>query len=247
MKHFPLITAHTGCMGTPDNSAESALAGIECGADIVEDDIRATRDGVLVLSHDDRVTFADGTTGSISGMTLEELNARLARPLQPLEPVLRFVLDAGRIMNLDVKADDAILPLSMLIDRLGVTDRVFLTGCEYPWALKVTQCNPRLRKLLNADVGSFLATPYPEAVRRLIGQALDAGCSGLNLPYQIVHPTLMEMARNAGLDVYVWTVNEEAQMTAFAEMGVRSITTRRVDVLARLKRNWSMEEMHEEA
>jgi len=244
---FPLITAHTGCMGTPDNSAESARAGIECGADIVEDDIRATRDGILVLSHDDEVMLADGTTGSISGMTLEELNARMARPLQPLEPVLRYILDAGKTMNLDVKSDDAVRPLSMLIEKLGAAERVFLTGCEYPRALAVSECHPRLRKLLNVDVRAFLADPYPEAVRTLCRQALDAGCLGLNLPWQIVQPSLVAAARNAGLDVYVWTVNEEAQMTAFAEMGVRSITTRRVDVLARLKRNWSMEEMHEEA
>jgi glycerophosphoryl diester phosphodiesterase len=234
-------------MGTPDNSAESARAGIEYGADIVEDDIRATRDGVLVLSHDDTVTFADGTTGSISDSTLEELNARMDRPLQLLEPVLRMVLDAGKTMNLDVKSDDAIPPLSLLIDRLGIHDRVFLTGCEFPRAKAVSQYDPRMRRLLNTDIRAFAAAPYPEAVRKLCEQALDAGCLGLNLPWQIAQPSLVAAAGNAGLDVYVWTVNEEAQMRAFAKMGVRSITTRRVDVLARLKRNWSMEEMHEEA
>lgn len=241
MKLFPLITAHTGCMGTPDNSADSARAAVEYGADIVEDDIRATRDGALVLSHDDSVMLADGTVGSISGMTLAELNSRMDRPLQLLEPVLRFVMDAGKMMNLDIKSDDCIQPLSVLIDKLGVADRVFLTGCEYAWAVAVSQCDPRLRKLLNVDVRAFMSTPYPEAVRELCEQALDAGCFGLNLPYRTVQPSLMEAARAAGLEVYVWTVNEEPQMRTFAGMGVRSITTRRVDVLARLKRNWSLE------
>jgi len=244
MRDFPFITAHTGCMGTPDNSAESAEAAIEYGADIVEDDIRATRDGTLVLSHDDSVVFADGTEGSIAGMTWAELNARMDRPPQLLEPVLKYVVDAGKTMNLDLKSDDGIQPLSELIGKLGVADRVFLTGCEYARAIAVSKCNSRLRKLLNVDVHAFMRIPYAEAVDELCEQALVAECFGLNLPYQIVQPSLLEAARNAGLEVYVWTVNEEPQMRAFAEMGVRSITTRRVDVLARLKRNWSREEHH---
>ncbi|MFB9274197.1 glycerophosphodiester phosphodiesterase [Cohnella cellulosilytica] len=241
MNDFPLITAHTGCMGTPDNSAASAETGIAHGADIVEDDIRATRDGTLVLSHDDGITFADGTEGSLSGMTLAELNARLAKPLQLLEPVLKSVADAGRRMNLDVKADDVIEPLSDLIERLGLLDRVFLSGCQFPRAIAVSECNPRLGKLLNVDVNAFIDTPYPDAIKKLCEQALAAGCFGVNLPYQIVRPSLMEAARDVGLDVYVWTVNEEPQMRMLAGMGVRSITTRNVDVLARLKRNWSLE------
>jgi len=245
MNDFPLITAHTGCMGTPDNSAESAAMGIANGADIVEDDIRATRDGALVLSHDDDVTFADGSEGSVSGMTLAELNARMDRPLQLLEPVLKSVADAGRRMNLDIKADDSIEPLSALIDKLGFADRVFLTGCEFPRAIAVTKCNPRLRKLLNVDIRAFVSNPYPDAVSEICEQALSAGCFGLNLPYQIVKPSLLDAARAAGLEVYVWTVNEELQMKTFARMGVRSITTRNVDVLARLKRNWSREDQDE--
>jgi len=241
MNDFPLITAHTGCMGTPDNSAESAQMGISYGADIVEDDIRTTRDGVLVLSHDDDVTFADGSAGSVSGMTLAELNARLDKPLQLLEPVLKSVADAGRRMNLDVKADDSIGPLSDLIEKLGFLDRVFLSGCEFSRAIAVSACNPRLRKLLNADIKAFIDIPYPDAVKKMCEQALAAGCFGLNLPYQIVQPSLLEAARDAGLDVYVWTVNEEPQMGTFAGMGVHSITTRNVGALVRLKRNWSRE------
>lgn len=244
MKQFPFITAHTGCMGTPDNSAESARFGIESGADIVEDDIRATRDGFLVLSHDDIVPLADGTEGGISGMTMAELEARAVRPPQPLEPVLKFVVGAGKIMNLDIKSDDSILPVSELIDKLGFADRVFLSGCEYPRALLVSQRAPRLRKLLNVDVRAFLDSSYPEAVRRQCEEALAAGCFGLNLPFRLVRPDLLEAAENAGLEVYVWTVDEETQMRTFAEMGVRSITTRCVDVLAQLKRNWIREGDH---
>ncbi len=74
MKTFPLITAHTGCMGTPDNTLRSVESALKHGADVVEDDIRITRDGVLVLAHDDAVSLPDGTRYSISQMTYAELS-----------------------------------------------------------------------------------------------------------------------------------------------------------------------------
>ena len=44
------ITAHSGCMGYPDNSIEAMEAGIAVGANIVEFDLYFTADGTPVLS-----------------------------------------------------------------------------------------------------------------------------------------------------------------------------------------------------
>ena len=48
----PLITAHSGCMRTPQNSIASVVKGIECGADFIEVDLNFAEDGTPVLSHD---------------------------------------------------------------------------------------------------------------------------------------------------------------------------------------------------
>ena len=47
-----VITAHSGCEGTPPNSREHILAAIASGAEMLEVDIRE-RDGLLYLSHDE--------------------------------------------------------------------------------------------------------------------------------------------------------------------------------------------------
>jgi len=72
-KPFPLITAHSGCMNKPDNTLVSTEIGLNLGADVVEDDIRVTRDGILVLAHDDRIHLQDGTRYSIAKMNYREL------------------------------------------------------------------------------------------------------------------------------------------------------------------------------
>jgi len=47
-----LITAHSGCDGTPDNSLEFISHALRSGADALEVDVRAAQDGTLYLSHD---------------------------------------------------------------------------------------------------------------------------------------------------------------------------------------------------
>lgn len=236
MKDFPLITAHTGCMDTLENTLFSIETGLDYGADIIEDDILVTRDGILVLSHDDKVRFADGTEGLISSMTLSELNDRLSTPISTLGPALDLIVNAGKVMNLDLKSDDCIGPVSELIERLGLLDRVFLSGCEYGRAQKAMQYNPRLNKLLNTNVRMFTSLSYIDAIQNTCKDARSAGCSGINIPYRLVEPMLLELASDYGLPVYIWTVNDERQMRHFAEMGVSSITTRDVAALVNVKR-----------
>ena len=49
----PMITAHSGCEGTSDDSIASIETGIALGADCVEVDVRTGKDGSLQLSHDE--------------------------------------------------------------------------------------------------------------------------------------------------------------------------------------------------
>lgn len=51
--HSPLITAHTGADGTPDNSLEYVRYALTTNADTLEVDIRPIDDGTLVISHDE--------------------------------------------------------------------------------------------------------------------------------------------------------------------------------------------------
>ncbi|WP_192702209.1 glycerophosphodiester phosphodiesterase family protein [Paenibacillus sp. OAS669] len=60
-------------MGTIDNTIEPVVTGIRLGVDVIEEDIRVTRDGVPILAHDDHLPSVDGTWHSLSEMTYEEI------------------------------------------------------------------------------------------------------------------------------------------------------------------------------
>lgn len=247
MKPFPLITAHTGCMGTADNTLLSIETGLKLGADIIEEDILITLDGVLVLSHDDHIYSIDGTEFRISQTNYTELKKLNIMPhhgadgevirILSLDSVLPLMQASGKTMNLDIKSDDCVEPVTRQVEKNGLLGQVILTGCEIDRAKMVQRANPNVRKLLNVETSLFLKQNYTAAVTSCCEDAKSASCFGLNLNYRVVQPELMEIAAGYGLDVYIWTVNEKEQMKQFIEMGVQSITSRNVEDLVKLKQN----------
>jgi glycerophosphoryl diester phosphodiesterase len=245
---FPLITAHSGCMNKPDNTLASAETGLNLGADVVEDDIRITSDGILVLAHDDMIYQPDGTGYSISQNTYSDLceldfqtkhgGAAETIRLATLESFLQLIKTTSKIANLDLKVDECIKPVSDLVQKYDMLDQVILSGCESDRAMKANQINPKLRKLLNVNIPLFLTLDYMEAVEITCKDALAANCMGINIEYRLVKAELLEKAKNKNLPILVWTVNDEVQMERMAEMGVHSITSRNVQALIDLKQKW---------
>lgn len=239
MKPFPLITAHTGCMGMQEHSMESLHTALALGADVYEDDIRVTRDGEPVLCHDDKVLLADGSYGSLCSMSLRELDERLKEPLTRLESVLQQIRAAGIRMNLDIKTPASLEPVFDLVAQMDMTEQVFMSGCEAATAAEANRLGGHMSKLLNVDTGSFQRLSYTDAVLQACAESRETGCFGLNVPYQLVCPELLERAKGENLAVYVWTVAAESDMRAMANMGVDSITTRDVARLLAVKAEWN--------
>jgi glycerophosphoryl diester phosphodiesterase len=244
-RKFPMITAHTGCMGKPDNTLASAEMGLTHGADIVEDDIRVTLDGFPVLAHDDSLLLSNGVERHISKMTytdLCELEIQARHGVEgesiritALESLLLLIKTTDKLVNLDLKTDECIKPVVDMVLKYDMLDQVILSGCETERALKVEQINPRLRKLLNADSNLFLKLGFKEAIELTCKDAITAGCFGINIYYRFMSNELIEAANARNLPICVWTVNDETQMKIMIEMGAYSITTRNVLALAALK------------
>ncbi|MFD0694681.1 glycerophosphodiester phosphodiesterase [Paenibacillus sp. GCM10027628] len=245
IERFPLITAHSGCMNTLDNTLLSVETGIRLGADIVEEDVRVTIDGVPVLAHDDALRTVDCREYLISQTTYAEISELLiavrrgelheTMQICRLEDMLPLILASGKTANLDLKVDDAIEPVADLVKKYNLLDQVFLSGCESERAMIAQRTHPELRKLLNADSSLFLSMAYGDAVVQTCVDALASGCFGININYRLVRPELLEYAADKGLPVYVWTLNDEYLMRQFIDMGVASITARNVLTLIHVK------------
>jgi len=110
----PMIIVHRGASAiAPENSLEAYAAAMDYGADGCEIDFRRTRDGVLVLFHDDMLDRLLDDVGAINELTFAELmktrprlrsNRVLASPAPPtFAALLELARQRAMLLHLDIK------------------------------------------------------------------------------------------------------------------------------------------------
>ncbi|WP_026564208.1 glycerophosphodiester phosphodiesterase [Bacillus sp. UNC41MFS5] len=235
---WPLITAHSGCMKTPENSIQSVLEGLRAGADVIEVDVRVTKDQVVVLLHDEDVSTPFGSR-CLRDLTYEELKCHVKSDvIVPLEDVLPLIKEYNRMINLDIKEDIAIHPMVQAIEEYKMRDYVIFSGCEKERATFIKNHYRPYQVLLNADTNTGLHSlerNYQAFIKETCRDAISAGCCGININYHLCKEELLEIARLRYLPVLVWTIDDLQEMEKFLDMGVHSITSNEVKELLQLR------------
>lgn len=135
-----MIVAHRGChTEEPENSLAAFRRCIAVGIDVIETDVQHTKDGVLVLMHDQTVDRTTNGTGRVDSMTLAELKTLRLKlgtggPDAPLtgETVPTFeealaVTDGRILVDLDAKGTDLKRVWAdslVLLERLRMLDQI---------------------------------------------------------------------------------------------------------------------------
>jgi glycerophosphoryl diester phosphodiesterase len=234
IRPYPLVTAHSGCMGEGPNSREHLRRALEEGADIVELDIRLSADGHVVLSHDDAVLIPGGESLPIARHGWKELS-REARgrglDLLDLEEAFDLLAGSGRGINLDAKEPEAAAAAAALARGRGLEDSIIFSGLGEAEARLVREKLPDFRCLLNADL-LLPASGYGEKELRAIYRSLtESGCCGINIDWRAAGAPLMEYARRRCIPVLLWTIDMEEDLRKALELQPYSITTNRPDLL----------------
>ena len=229
----PIAFAHRGgAHEVAENSRAAVEHTLALGLGYLETDVRASADGVAVLSHDptvDRTTDGTGRVDELTWAQLAELrDASGERPLRLDEllgdyPTLR--------VNIDAKDDRAVDPLVAAIERAGAHDRVGLAsfsdarlarlGARLPGVATSLGRRGVARLLAAARVGRL--APVPAAA------CVQVPPSYRGVP--VVTPRFVQAAHRRGLAVHVWTVNEPAEMVRLLDLGVDGLITDRPRVL----------------
>lgn len=233
----PLITAHSGCMNTQPNTIQSVLKGIKYGANIIEVDIRATKDGIPILLHDDYINDLHNNVFKIKDITFKELiSNEKTKNIVTLEEVLDLVLDYDIILNLDMKSFNGIEPMVKIIQNRKMIDRVILSGCEKEKALYMYTNHPQFKVLYNVNDNLFnsLNLNYEEVIKKIYDDAIRMSCFGINIKYEYCKKELIDFMQLRFMPVALWTVDDINEMKKYIKMNVYSITTNNVKLLANL-------------
>jgi len=202
----PRVIAHRGASAeAPENTIVAFDLALARGADGIELDLRATGCGALVALHDDEV----------GGRTLEELDSRLPT----LEAVLsRYAGSAELVLELKEPRVERLLRTAL--EHCGVPPgSVTVQTFDLRVLRRLRLLEPRLRLVL---VGPGLP---PEDATWLDGTCVNV---------EAVDGNLVAAAHERGLDLSVWTVNDEQQAAGLAWLGVDAILTDRPTALRRV-------------
>ncbi len=244
-----LITAHEGSEGSISNTLDSVQAGIDSEADIIEVDVRSTKDNVALLSHGEYIVTTEDKKIKIADFTLNELlemeknkifvNNGSTGKITRLVEVFELIRKNNKVLNLDVKDFNSISSLVKAVKNKNMLDHVFVSGCERESASYLSKNHPEFQVLFNVGESfRYLAERDPQAaIKTICREAVQAGCCGLNIPYQYCSQDLIEYAHLRFLPVSVWTIDDTDTMRKFLDMGVYSITTNRPGKLRKLISN----------
>ena len=230
-----LITAHSGCMRTEPNTIASVLTAIKYDCDIIELDVCSTKDGIVILMHDNYIELLDGSIKYIDDIDFNELNRNIENVAR-LEEALEIIKKHNKIANLDLKNPRCLDKIVEVLKISNMGDSVIFSGCGLETANVIKKQYPYLKYLLNVedDAASLGEVDYQQYLESTCKSLKEAGCIGINICYKACSSKLVEYAHFNKIPVYVWTVDEKIKMLEFIDMRVDSITTNNTKLLSEL-------------
>lgn len=231
------VWAHRGASAyAPENTLEAFELAAQMQADGVELDIQLTRDGEMVVTHDEEIKRVTGQPGYVKDYTLAELKQMQFNRTHPefdnariptLEEVYRLLKPTGLTINVELKTgifwykgiEEKALQLTK---DLGMEDAVVYSSFNHYTLVHMRKLDPSIRTGLLYSDDWIDVFPYAKntALVNYLHPAL----------YHLQDPAYVQKAHAFGLETHVWTVNDEEYMKLCAKMGTEAIITNKPDL-----------------
>ena len=256
MRKPPLVVAHRGSSYTlAEHTLDAYLRAIEEGADALECDVRLTRDGHLVCVHDRTVDRTSSGHGVVSDFDLDDLRGfdfgswHLAPdryveerdstevPVLTLDRLLGVVAETGIRLLIETKhptryaglVEQKLVGLLAQHGMLAAGSPVTVMSFAMVALRRIRLLAPGLR-----TVQLYRRVP---TLRRDGSLPTVADVSGPGIAVVRADPGYVRRVHARGREVYVWTVDEPADIDLVLSLGVDAVITNRpTDVLTRLGR-----------
>lgn len=236
----PKIIAHRGANRyAPQNTIPAFEKALELGANGTETDVHSTKDGYIVICHNDTVDEMSNGTGAIGDYTLEDIrkldfgskfSAEFAgTPLPTLEEYLECMEkgDKLEIMNIEIKPSkydraDIVKKTIDAVKAHGLFDKLLISSFDYKMLIEAKKYEPACQT-------AYLYPIYAQILTRWFIQPLrlakKIGCSAMHPHQAFATKSLVRRAHKAGMKVNAWTVDEEQDIIKMLENGVDGIIT----------------------
>jgi glycerophosphoryl diester phosphodiesterase len=224
-----VVIAHRGnSEAMPENTLSAIAGGFAVGADLVEIDVRLSRDGVPVIFHDETVDRTTNGHGQLSQLTLAELKALDAGAWKGEQfageriPTLAEALQTARgkgTLLLDVPVENMGARIAAVLREVGAARTDFVAGTWDP-----TQRADFVEHLPGAVLLHSYEVPATWTDSFFTSEKA-AGIQVFEIPNAT--PAFIAAARAHGMPVWAYTINDETAMRELIAAGVSGIETDR--------------------
>lgn len=225
---------HRGAAGlAPENTLEAMRAGQEAGADILEFDIRLTKDNIPVLVHDFHTLRTHHNASIISHHTLAELRERTKKqPIIPLTNVLDEFFGVI-LLNIELKGRGSGKVVADLIQKKYIKhkndwDNILFSSFRGGELAAVRKRSKLANLALLHNENPFIFIAYH--------RQLHLTAVGFHRLY--INRFALEIAKRAGIFTYAYTVDRPHTALMLAQQGIDGIVTDKPDtILSEIKKH----------
>ena len=219
----------------PENTLDAFQLAEEQGADGIELDVQLTKDGEVVVCHDEKIDRTSDGTGYLKNYTLKELKALHFNRTHPeyknaviptLREVYELVKPGKMLVNVELKTGIFTYPgieekVLRITKEMDMEDRVIYSSFGHQSLVLIRELKPdAVTGMLYGD-RPVNVIPYARDILKV--NALHPAI------YHLSDETLVRDAHKNGLAVHVWTVNEQPYIEACLKQDVDAIITNRPD------------------
>lgn len=219
----PIIIGHRGAMGhETENTLASIQKAMDLGVDMIEIDVFKIKSGEIVVFHDETVDRLTNGPGKIEGynfIDLRKLKVDGGHKIPMLQDVLKLI-DNKVALNIELKGDKTADKVNHImnyyIEKHGWTPENFIIS-SFKW--------DELRDMRKLNPNVKIAVLTEENPVEAIPVAKELNAVAINPYFKNLDLETANKIREAGLKIYVWTVNEDYDIDAMKRIGVDGIIT----------------------
>lgn len=221
-----ILLGHRGArFEAPENTLPGFRYAIDLGLEAVEFDLRLTRDGEVVVIHDETVDRTTNGTGAVADLTLAEIQRLDARSIFPdwpepcTVPTFGEVLDVVGVlprMEVEIKADttermrEVITLATAEARRRGLHERVTFTSFQEEALEMAREIAPEIKR-------GFIGTAETQA---FLDTAVRLGVARIGARNTSARPEIVAKARSLGMLVVGWPTNTPEDLETVRRFGM---------------------------
>lgn len=227
-----LNIAHRGFSGEyPENTMRAFIEGVKAGCDGIETDVHLTKDGILVICHDETIDRTTNGNGYINNYTYDELSNFdagirygedfIGEKIPTLDNLFEFVKDKGLLINIELKNN--------IINYKGMEEKVIEKIYEYDLSNNVILSSFNHQSMVRVkEIDSNIKTGllYMSGIYKVHEYAKKCKADAIHPIYlSVLDEEVVNEIHNEGISINTWTVDNDTDMKKLMNLGIDGIIT----------------------